>query len=304
VSATLPDGFRSRRPVDGDVDIVARIIRAEEQAVRGDSTWGVSETSQWWQLSNHDDGTWIVETERGAPAAFAATIDSADSSECWAAVLPEFRGRGLATALIGLTEQRARARGFARVKVGAFVENDLALRLFDELGYREVRHYLQMRVALDGQLEEPRWPPGINVATFRREDARAFHAAFDEAFAEEWDFHSLPFDEWKAFRLEREDVDLSLWFVAWDGVEIAAVCRCERQHGGGWIGGIGVRKPWRRRGIGLALLQHAFLEFARRGEPHVSLGVDAENPTGATVLYERAGMRVVTDEVVFEKDLT
>ena len=34
-------------------------------------------------------------------------------------------------------------------------------------------------------------------------------------------------------------------------------------------------------------------EFFRRGERTVALGVDAQNPTGATRLYERVGMRVV-----------
>ena len=64
-----------------------------------------------------------------------------------------------------------------------------------------------------------------------------------------------------------------------------------------------MRKPWRGRGIGRALLLHAFGEFHRRGDVHVGLGVDAENPTGATRLYESVGMRVTKEDVIFEKDL-
>jgi ribosomal protein S18 acetylase RimI-like enzyme len=56
----------------------------------------------------------------------------------------------------------------------------------------------------------------------------------------------------------------------------------------------GVRRPWRRRGLGLALLRRAFGEFQRRGERLVQLGVDAASPTGATRLYERVGMRTIT----------
>ena len=97
---------------------------------------------------------------------------------------------------------------------------------------------------------------------------------------------------------------MSLWFIARDGDEIAGVARCEaNRDGGGWIGAIGVRKAWRRRGVGLALLRHAFREFHLRGDPHVGLGVDAENPTGATRLYERAGMRVMNELVLYEKEL-
>ena len=62
-------------------------------------------------------------------------------------------------------------------------------------------------------------------------------------------------------------------------------------------------KAWRRRGVGLALLRHTFREFHLRGDTHVGLGVDAENPTGATRLYERAGMRVINELVLYEKEL-
>ena len=71
----------------------------------------------------------------------------------------------------------------------------------------------------------------------------------------------------------------------------------------GWIGAIGVREPWRKRGLGLALLHHAFADWFRRGVTTVALGVDAENPTGATRLYERAGMHVAYEAIVFQKAL-
>jgi GNAT superfamily N-acetyltransferase len=60
---------------------------------------------------------------------------------------------------------------------------------------------------------------------------------------------------------------------------------------------------WRRRGIALALLRTAFAEFHRRGIPRAELGVDAENPTGATRLYERAGMDVAFGWEFWEKEL-
>jgi ribosomal protein S18 acetylase RimI-like enzyme len=66
---------------------------------------------------------------------------------------------------------------------------------------------------------------------------------------------------------------------------------------------LGVRRGWRRRGIGLALLGAAFTEFHRRGIPRAELGVDSENPTGATRLYERAGMHVAHAWETWEKEL-
>jgi hypothetical protein len=61
----------------------------------------------------------------------------------------------------------------------------------------------------------------------------------------------------------------------------------------GWVGELGVLKPWRGRGIASALLRRAFATFAARELPRVMLNVDAANPTGAVRLYERLGMRTV-----------
>jgi ribosomal protein S18 acetylase RimI-like enzyme len=69
------------------------------------------------------------------------------------------------------------------------------------------------------------------------------------------------------------------------------------------VGVLGVRRPWRRRGLGLALLHASFREFRARGLPRALLGVDSENTTGATRLYERAGMRVERTSDSYEKVL-
>jgi ribosomal protein S18 acetylase RimI-like enzyme len=64
-----------------------------------------------------------------------------------------------------------------------------------------------------------------------------------------------------------------------------------------------VRRPWRKRGLGLALLRVAFREFHGRGYHKVGLGVDAENMTGALRLYEKAGMHVIRQFDLYEKEI-
>ena len=71
----------------------------------------------------------------------------------------------------------------------------------------------------------------------------------------------------------------------------------------GWIRTLGVRRAWRKRGLGEALLLHSFGEFYKRGTKTIGLGVDAENPTGATRLYQKAGMHVASEYVTYEKEL-
>lgn len=306
MTVSLPDGFRARAAADADITIAADIIRAEEEQLRGESIWGVEDIQGFWRIANLKDGGWIVETDGGTPAVFAAMLEREADPSCWswACVHPEFSGRGLATALLEKAEQRARLVGSSTLKVGAFSENDAATRLFRTLGYHEARHYYQMRIDLSEPPPPPEWPAGITASPFRVEDAREFHQTLDEAFAEEWGFVSMPYEDWRAARIDAPGSDFSLWLVARAANEMVGAARCDpKQSGGGWVTALGVRKLWRKRGLGLALLRHAFVEFHRRGESHVGLGVDAENPTGATRLYERAGMRIIKEDVVFEKEL-
>ncbi len=100
------------------------------------------------------------------------------------------------------------------------------------------------------------------------------------------------------------DRDPSLWFlVRHEETVVAATRNDPERSGGGWIGALGVRRAWRGQGLAKALLLHSFREFHRRGKRRVGLGVDSENPTGATKLYESVGMVVDTEQVVWEKVL-
>lgn len=296
--------FAYRTPATDDLAAAAAVMAAEERDVLGESSWGVDEMRDWWAWVNLEK-SWIVESN-GQPAAICLLMPR-DSGRVmtWIAVDPRFAGRGLATELLARGEENAREVGGTIFSVGRLAKNTAAERLFGRLGLSEVRRYFQMHIDFDGEPDPPRWPAGMTVSTFRREDAHDFKAALDEAFAEEWGHVDAPFDEWMEHRVNNPDMDHSLWFIAREGNTIAGVLRGEApRHGGGFVGMLGVRKAWRKRGIGLALLQHAFREFHRRGYPHASLGVDSENPTGATRLYERAGMRVVKEDVVHEKNLT
>ncbi len=79
--------------------------------------------------------------------------------------------------------------------------------------------------------------------------------------------------------------------MAFDGSEVAGVV-VNRYRDIAWVWQLAVRRAWRKRGLGLALLLHSFNEFYQRGDRAVGLGVDAQSLTGATRLYEKAGMHV------------
>jgi ribosomal protein S18 acetylase RimI-like enzyme len=147
------------------------------------------------------------------------------------------------------------------------------------------------------------WPLGI---TLRRGDAdqdlQAFYETTEEAMADHWGHVAISFEEWRE-RSEMTSFDPSLWFLVLDDGEPAAAALCSISEGVGWIDTLVVRRPWRRRGFGFALLTHAFHELYTRGIRRVVLVVDTESPTGATKLYERAGMRIGQQYAGYSKEL-
>ncbi|HEX7525307.1 MAG TPA: GNAT family N-acetyltransferase, partial [Gaiellaceae bacterium] len=217
---------------------------------------------------------------------------------------PEARGRGIGAHLVETAVNRAREAGGTRLHYGALAADAAAPPLLETHGFREVRRFYEMAIELHGPPPTPALPEGLAVERFREEDARSFYDALDESFRDHWEHQPRGFEEWWERHSAAADFDTSLWFFIRDGDEVAAVVRNEpNRNGGGWVGALGVRRPWRGRGLGRALLLHTFAEFYRRGTPRISLGVDAENPTGATKLYESAGMVTEAEHVVFEKAL-
>jgi ribosomal protein S18 acetylase RimI-like enzyme len=133
-------------------------------------------------------------------------------------------------------------------------------------------------------------------------DLRDVHAALEDAWRDHWESSPTTFDEWWARHSQNPNLDLSTWFMIRAGGEVAAATRNEpNRNGGGYIAALGVRRAHRGKGYAKALLLHSFRVFFERGMPRVTLGVDAESPTGATHLYEKVGMHVELENIVFEK---
>jgi len=227
-------------------------------------------------------------------------------------VHPNHSGLGIGTYLIRHSEEHASvhvasAPPAARVVIRNFVNalNPEACTLLEGEGYRPIRHFWRMAITLDAPPTQPDWADGFAVkAAVAGKDEPAIYATVEEAFQDHWSMGPTSFNDWLR-QNAGEGFDPSLWFqvVEVNSGEIAAVAVCRHYGDTGWIRYLGVRRPWRRRGLGEALLRHAFGEFFRRGTATVALGVDAENPNGATRLYERVGMQQIRRHVIYEKVL-
>jgi GNAT superfamily N-acetyltransferase len=237
----------------------------------------------------------------------------------WGCVRPGFEGRGLASANIAWGETLVReimksVPEHLRFAPRVFTDARLtpARELYGNNNYRYLRSFYRMRIDMDAPPTAPVWPQGITLRTVRHPaDDEAVYRAFDESFQDHFGHIEHPFEtgfaRFKRDMIEDAKHDPDLWFLALDGEALAALCLCRPQGYGdsnvGWINILAVRKPWRKRGLGQALLRHAFGVYYERGLRSVELGVDASSLTNAVRLYESVGMRVERKNDMYEKEM-
>jgi mycothiol synthase len=306
-------GMTLRAARTDDIEAAVDLFNAAAESLIGVADkFSVEDNQQEWSTPgfNLETDTRVVVAPDGSLVGYYEVWDIDDphvSVSCWGYVHPDYTGMGIGTALLDWAERRARqavskAPPGTRVimRAHALTIDQKAQTLFQDCGFEFVRHGLRMVIDLDGLPPDAQWPDSIVVRTLRvGEDERAVVQAVRESFQDHWGFVEHPFEDeyarWMHLMRENPDFDPLLWFLAMDGDEIAGVSLCwPKTHDDaemGWVGMLGVRRPWRRRGLALALLHHSFAEFYRRGLRRVGLGVDAQSLTGATRLYQKAGMR-------------
>jgi GNAT superfamily N-acetyltransferase len=293
-----------RPATPADAGPVTEIVTAIETHFYGATTFSRADLEdEWSELEIATDTCVVGDGDR--LAGYGAIRERGDTWRVEGYVLPAAHGRGIGRLLATWLEEQAARGGAARAQNSVFEPDAAARGLLEGLGYSPVRVFREMRIELAAPPAPPVWPEGLRVEPFDPErDALAFHAAQQEAFADHWEFTPRDFAAWSRIHLEGERFDPALWCVVRDGDEIAAgTISTGDTYGGGFVHAVFTRRPWRRRGVGAALLADAFGRLWALGERAVALGVDAESGTGAFRLYERAGMTPALGWVLYEKRL-
>ena len=312
----LASDFKLRSAQWADLDAVAQLMYDSWEA-DGDVTMAATPEElkiRWQKPGFHlEQDTFVVETPDGRIVGFDQIDNRYEHAtlESEGYVHPECKGRGIGTALLRATEKRAYeemrlADPELHISLRSPINNrdQAAHDLHRKEGYHPLRYYWRMQIDLTTPPAFANFPQGIELRPFVKEThAHAVLEAQNESFHDHWGSHPESYEQWAPRKFNRAEFDPTLWMIAWDGDQIAGFSQNRYRAGVGWIGTLGVRRPWRKRGLGEALLLHSFREFYERGTKVIGLGVDAQNPTGATRLYQKVGMRAVSEFVFYEKEL-
>lgn len=318
----LPDGFVLRPPTMADAPGVVELLNANWRKLQGTEPFTAEEVSGDWSEPGFDLATEarVITTRAGQIVAHIDFVCRTPFVRAliWARTHPDYSGLGFGTRLTAWGEAVVRAKmqsapddARLTIECSNLAQDHAAADLLLGLGYHHSRSFYSMKIEIETPPPAPVWPAGITVRPMRVGEETATFRAKEDAFADHWGHIEMPFDEaftlWSHHLASNPRHDPSTFFLALDGDEIAGVALCVPQDEEfpdmAWVDSLGVRRPWRRQGLALALLQHSFGEFYRRGIKQVGLGVDASSLTGAVRLYEKAGMQTFRQFNVYEKEI-
>jgi len=214
-------------------------------------------------------------------------------------VEPDHRTNGIGTSLLSWGERLARELGAEGVRAEGPADDTAGHALLRSRGFAQVRSAFTMSKTLGGAEDVPPPPDGVMIRRFDDGDDRALYEVHEASFADSWGFRPSTFDAFDE-SLHADNWDPSLVFLAEAGGGVVGHLVSFLDDNEGFVGMLGVIKPWRGRGIATALLHRAFAEISTRDRTEVKLGVDALNPHGAVALYESVGMTVERRLDIFE----
>jgi mycothiol synthase len=294
-----------RPPREDEFGDLLELMNAHQLAAFGEADLTAEELRLWLTAPSVDVERDLRVIEDDCRLVGYADVDpNSDEPPLWwcdVKVAPDADADAVLSELVAWLDRRAEA-GTLRVWTGA---NDArVVGVLERLGFEPLRHSYRMEIGLDGDPRPPVWPAGMTVRTASADDHRLVYETVVEVWQDTSDPWDESFDEWKHWAVDAPAYDPSLWFLASAGGELAGFSLCRQDPtdpNAGYVATLGVRRPWRRRGLGEALLLHSFDAFKARGYTRATLGVDASSPTGATRLYERAGMRVYRTTVFLQR---
>jgi mycothiol synthase len=285
-----------------DIEIVYEVISKQNIIDFGNALRTKADLQKAWQSFDLDNDTCIA-FANGKIAGYAELRDN-DSPFIY---LAERNNVDLAFQFLTILEDKAvsRKKETANLFTQISEKNNTLLQLFAANGYKSNLSFLIMELALNEAPAVPQLPADITIRPFVKDQDEQVTYQTDEEASKDKGYHNpLSYEGWvKRMGMEKESFDPGLWFLACEGHEVAGVALnvFAKESSTGWVDHLSVRPPWRKRGIGKALLLHSFGEFHRRGVTNVKLSVDSKSLTNAPKLYESVGMQTVQQYHIYRK---
>lgn len=235
------------------------------------------------------------------------------------AVRPDWRRRGLGKALMTWMVSRARElheqhhpEVEAELNAAVISTNTGAAALFSSFGFEECRYFFDLRRVFDSPIPVVDVPDGLRLVPFGPEYDEALRLAHNEVFLDHWGSTPKDEDTWKLWFTGSRSFRSEVSFLVLDGNQIVAYATGYEYEADTaatgirevYVGQVGTVRSHRGRGLAGVALSALMRQAEQLGFKRASLGVDAENPTGALGLYERLGYQQYAQSITYRLPLT
>lgn len=315
----LPAGWQLRRPTLADVDGLLALVHASDIAALGYPDFSAEDVREALTPPNVDPerDSWLAVDPAGAIGGWAYLQNRARGPRVFVEVfafprLGEAARRPLLDLALNRVAELAAELGHPRMtaRAGALPAEAGHVAALGSAGFEFVKRYARMRRSLAGVAPTPPPPPdGVVIRLLRPDDEadlREFHRILDTAFRDTPDYVPEPYERWLERITALRSVAWDEWFVAEvEGVPAGILQSADQSldNNEGWVKNLAVLREQRKRGVGRALLTHAFARYAAKGRELAGLGVDLANPTEAYRLYASVGMTAAYEADMFERDV-
>jgi mycothiol synthase len=317
VVTPLPGGWTTRRPTLDDVPLILELVQAADLAAIGYVDFSTDEVHEALTIPHTDPSvdSWLAFDPAGRLMGWAYPDNpSAGPREFIEVYVHPEGGQPALRPLLDLLLERVahRATAFGHdpitVRAGTIPTEKAWVQTLTEAGFTFIKRYARLIRPLAGFSPAPP-PPGVVVRPVDAADdaeLRRFHVVLEEAFVDSLDHEPIDYPGFRARLAALPSVPWDEWFVAevdgqWAGVLQSADQNVEQ--GEGWVKMLAVLRPYRRRGVGGALLHRAFAAYAAKGRTAAGLGVDLTNPTAPASLYRSVGLEPSYEADMYELTL-
>jgi mycothiol synthase len=317
-------GTLSWRPIEAkDVPACAVLLAAIEEADQTGDVFGEEDLLETFRDPGRDYPRGSTCVHDGDLMVGYCCLSSSGSAgqvhqmSQYGGVHPAYRRQGIGGRLLDWVQRAAvplheeRYPGLPlSIEGGCPAGDSGASALYASHGFRPVRWFHLMGADLTAPGPGAPVPAGVQVAAFTAELAEDARLVRNEAFRDHWQASQSGSGEW-AYFLSYSSFRPAFSYLAYDGAEPLAVLISHEYDASTELTGIldlyialaATRRSARNRGIASALLSRALADARSAGFTAASLKVDADSPTGAFGLYQRAGFAIKATSVTQVKDL-
>ncbi|MCM3693303.1 GNAT family N-acetyltransferase [Neobacillus niacini] len=301
--------FMIKHPTVEDAQAITDLVALCDIEDIGEPDINLSDVLDMWNSIPIETDAWIAVSATNEILGYGfVEVTGANRMDTCVFVHPQSKNQGIGSLLLKKVEERANAlakgkAGKQTLMIQLSFSNTAARKLVEDRGYQFSRLYERMKIQLEEQPNQQPLPEGITLRTFQPDqDEEAIFTIYDETFQDTWGYTKKDFTTWITQK-KGDGYDPSLWFLVWKDSMPVGFLMSRMQEDGLFIDLVGVKREYRKHGIGRALLLHTFETAYQLNQKTILLYVDSDSLTNANRLYQQVGMRTHSQTAVYMKEL-